>query len=490
MIKPLEHLQNHPGRVILIATALYLILGFWQDGLNLDAGMYATVARNIAESGNWLSLHFTDFYYSQFAEHPPLGIWGMAVVFKIFGASDATSRIIGALSAFGTVALTYLIGREALGKTLGFIAALLLLICINFISITNSALLDGPVTFFMVLAYWSVANPDKAKSRLPIGGAALGLAFLSKGLVAVPAFMTLFLYVILFRRDLLKSYQPYLSAALAIAIPALYLFLEMTLGPNYFWKYYFGIQLNELYDDIQPALHVKWYKFFWRYLTLFFPWSIFSLVGLGLIIKNRQSRLALIFVALFNVIFVYSFSGYGYNHYYAPVYPVGALIAAYPIYLYLENRGKTLGRFPLYFLGTLVFSFCIIPFTNLKIHHLRSPDINRLTPIVREVLDNSPTQYGVFLGRDTISWNSIAFCIWYWNSSIKFMTDDTYGVQDFIADPQFAYLLTPAGFLPAKSAAEGGSLILLRKTKTFDLYTRTSSAPPTKPSTEPPTESL
>ncbi|MBN4056973.1 glycosyltransferase family 39 protein [bacterium AH-315-J21] len=485
MIKPLEHLQEHPGQVILIATALYLILGFWQDGLNLDAGMYATVARNVAESGNWLSLHFTNFYHQQFAEHPPLGIWGMAVVFKIFGASDATSRIIGALSAFGTVALIYLIGREALGKTFGFIAALLLLICINFISITNSALLDGPVTFFMVLAYWSVANPDKAKSRLPIGGAALGLAFLSKGLVAVPAFITLFLYVMLFRRDLLRAYQPYLATALALGIPALFLLAEMTVGPNVFWKHYFGVQLNELYDDIRPALHTQWYRFFWRYLTLFFPWSIFSLVGFALIIKNRQTRLALIFVALFNVIFVYSFSNYGYNHYYAPVYPVGALIAAYPIYLYLQNRGKTLGRFPLYFLGVLIFSFCIIPFTNLKIHHLRMPDINKLTPIVKEVLVNSPTQNGVVLGRNTINWNLNALSIWYWNSSLKFMTDDNYGVQDFIADPQFAYLLTPTGFLPAKSAAEDGRLILLSETKTFNLYTRTSAAPPTKTSTEP-----
>lgn len=473
----LKSLQEHPGRVIVISTVLYLLLGSWQGGLNLDAAMYASVARNIAESGNWLSQRYTDFYFTQFAEHPPLAIWGMALMFKIFGATDTASRIIGALSALGSVALIYLIGREALGKAYGFLAAFILLICVNFISLTNSALLDGPVTFFMILAYWSVANPEKAKQRLPLGGAALGLAFLCKGLVAAPAFVALFLYVILFRRDLLKTYQPYLAAALALALPGLYVLIEMNLGPNYFWGHYFGSQLGDILAGLRPALEAEWYEFFFRFLKLFLPWSALVLVGLAFIIKNREKKLAFVSVALLSALIVFSFSKYVFNHYFAPVYPLGALVAAYPIILFLEHKEKTLGRFPLYFLAVWLMAFSVIPFTNLTIHHLRAPEVNALNPAIQKAIANSPTKNGAFIGQSWVNWNMVAQSSWYWNSSLLFVADTAYNVEKFLRDERFAYLVTPVAYAPAAETADRGGLVLAGESGPIRLYTRPAQPP-------------
>ena len=64
---------------LALCTAMLLTVGFQQTGIGLDSAIYASVARNVAEEGDWLNPSFTEFYHTPFAEHPPLLFWLQAL---------------------------------------------------------------------------------------------------------------------------------------------------------------------------------------------------------------------------------------------------------------------------------------------------------------------------------------------------------------------------------------------------------------------------
>ena len=109
-------------------------------------------------------------------------------------------------------------------------AALILILCVNFVSIGNSALLDVPMTFFLLLALWPFANPNRTRSRFLWSGVGLGLGFMVKGFAAAPMFLAVFLIVVIWRRKLLKTFAPYLAALIAVAIPGAYILVESLAG--------------------------------------------------------------------------------------------------------------------------------------------------------------------------------------------------------------------------------------------------------------------
>ena len=86
-----------------LGALMLLTLKLNQYGIGLDSAIYASVTRNIAEGGNWLSPTYTEFYHTQFAEHPPLVFWMLALVFKLFGVNDVTARLVSILTGWGSI---------------------------------------------------------------------------------------------------------------------------------------------------------------------------------------------------------------------------------------------------------------------------------------------------------------------------------------------------------------------------------------------------
>ena len=98
--KLVKWIESNPVTSLIICSGMFLSLGWWQDGINLDSTTYAVIARNITEHGGWFNPTYTPFYHSGFAEHPYLVLWMQAVIFKLFGANDSTARIFGQLCTF------------------------------------------------------------------------------------------------------------------------------------------------------------------------------------------------------------------------------------------------------------------------------------------------------------------------------------------------------------------------------------------------------
>ncbi len=65
-------IADHPALTLLVSAAIFLSLGWGQDGINLDSTTYSVIARNMAEQGRWFDPTYTPYSHTSFAEHPPL----------------------------------------------------------------------------------------------------------------------------------------------------------------------------------------------------------------------------------------------------------------------------------------------------------------------------------------------------------------------------------------------------------------------------------
>ena len=71
-----------------------------------DEPRYAWIARDIAESGDWVTPRL---YGKPWFEKPVLYYWSAALSFKLFGVSEAAARLPSAVFALmGTLALAWL----------------------------------------------------------------------------------------------------------------------------------------------------------------------------------------------------------------------------------------------------------------------------------------------------------------------------------------------------------------------------------------------
>jgi Dolichyl-phosphate-mannose-protein mannosyltransferase len=177
---------------ILILVTLYVCHFGHLGALGLvgpDEPRYAWIARDMAESGDWVTPRL---YGRAWFEKPVLYYWGGALSFKLFGVSEVTARLPSALCALlATLALAWLALRLD-GWELARWVLLLLPSTVGMIGFSHSAGPDMPfaatLTMAMVCAavvLGLVATKIPRNLSLLFWGFFLGAAVLAKGPAAV-----------------------------------------------------------------------------------------------------------------------------------------------------------------------------------------------------------------------------------------------------------------------------------------------------------------
>lgn len=291
------HLAERILWAVLIAATLSFcyfshlgLLGF----VGPDEPRYAWIARNMAETGDWV----TPVLYGQpWFEKPVLYYWGAAASFKLFGVSEAAARLPSALAALlASLALGWLAWRIWGAETARWFL-LLLPTSFAMIGFSHAAATDMPFSAMLTVAMVCAAvvlrlrRPDDASSRagstgqeatvrlthwmaLILFGVFLGAAVLAKG----PAALILcggavFFWALFTRRwkDALRLFHPAaLTAFFATALPWYWLCAHR--NPDFFRifiiEHNFKRYLTPEFRHIQP---------FWYYgpilLLAFLPWT-------------------------------------------------------------------------------------------------------------------------------------------------------------------------------------------------------------------------
>ncbi|MBI4526094.1 MAG: glycosyltransferase family 39 protein [Deltaproteobacteria bacterium] len=214
-------LQNTTGALrgkleLLILSAIGFFFLFWEIGLlgllDPNEGLYGSIAREMAESGDWITPRFNGVRY---LEKPPLYFWLTALTIKIFGPSEFSVRVWSAIPALGTMFLSWRLGRLLYGGKAGLASAIIYATSVGVFRYVRVAGPDFLLVFANTLAVYGFLISCQSNRSRPAGGEpvrarpsrflgsllfylGMGLGVLAKGLIGIlfpVAVMILFLAV-------------------------------------------------------------------------------------------------------------------------------------------------------------------------------------------------------------------------------------------------------------------------------------------------------
>ncbi|MBI5883455.1 MAG: glycosyltransferase family 39 protein [Elusimicrobia bacterium] len=184
-------------KVVVLLAALTAPFWFLAHPLwEVDDARYAEVPRAMAASGDWAVPRLNGFEY---VEKPPLWYWLAASSYAALGVAESSARLplagLALLAAAGVWWLGSWLPREGTPPGEGgppdtaLTAALAFSTCAGFLALSHSITPDLPLTAFLTwctaLILRALAHPEDGRWAGPLAWFFAGLAFLSKGLVAL-----------------------------------------------------------------------------------------------------------------------------------------------------------------------------------------------------------------------------------------------------------------------------------------------------------------
>jgi 4-amino-4-deoxy-L-arabinose transferase-like glycosyltransferase len=284
-----------PGPLAGLAAAKYHLLAlallcaavyFYRLGalpfLGPDEPRYAGVAREMYESGDWVTPRLAGLHWF---EKPALTYWLAAAGYALFGVSEFAARFGGALAATLGVLLVYCFGRQVGSARYGYLSAAALATSGLWVGFGQAATFDMPLAVSMALAFVSFFAWERGQAEGGRGNLlwlaccfGMGLAVLAKGLVGVVLPSTVIgLYLLLTGRVLWLLKRPSLlaigAAVFLATVSTWYAPMFLRHGQEFINEFFVGHHfqrfLTNKYKHPQP-----FYFFFFVALAGCFPWSV------------------------------------------------------------------------------------------------------------------------------------------------------------------------------------------------------------------------
>jgi 4-amino-4-deoxy-L-arabinose transferase-like glycosyltransferase len=327
---------------------------------DMDAAQ-AQIARNMIESGNWITMRLDGVLY---LEKAPLKYWLIAGSFAIFGVHDWAARLPIALAAIALCWVVARMGAWAFSERAGFYAGLMLATSAGLFLFTRVMIPDVMLTLAIALAIWSFLRALDEEEPRPglwaiVLAASLAAGVLVKGLVGIvlPAGGAFF-YLALTRRVFdLRSWRRLRPASgllifLAIAAPWHVLatlqnqpYFDFTLQSEpgqyrgFFWFYFINEHVLRFLGRRYPRDYntVPLFQFWLLHLVWLFPWSVLLpwAARLGFRPADRAGRTRLLALCWTGFVLLFFSLSTSQEYYSMPVYPALALLlgsaaAAFP----------------------------------------------------------------------------------------------------------------------------------------------------------------
>lgn len=341
---------------------IYLASCGWPALLDDADTVHAEAAREMAGSGDWITLHANTIRY---LEKAPLMYWSIAISYKLLGVSEFSSRLPIALATLGLMLATMLLGKWAFGERAGFYSALAIGTCIGIYLFTRVLWPDVILTLFITMAFYcflratgegsSSTSEAPGRSRYAYGIYFFGaLAVLTKGLIGAAFPAIIIVSYLLITGDIRKLAKLKLVTGtllfLLIAAPwhiAAGLANPGSLmtgtphpsqGRGFFWFYFLNEHLLRYIGKRYPADYdtVPLPLFLGLHLAWLFPWSLFlplAIKEIPLRVRNlnREHRIIL-FLVVWAVLIIFFFCFSTTQEYYTmPAYPAFALLIGFTL---------------------------------------------------------------------------------------------------------------------------------------------------------------
>jgi 4-amino-4-deoxy-L-arabinose transferase-like glycosyltransferase len=271
------------GVAALLACAafLFLINVSGHDLWPPDEPRFAQVAREMIQSGNYLSMQVNNQPYD---EKPPLLFWAIAAVSLPAGdVTELTARLPSVAAALLTVLCTYVLAQQLFGGQIAFWSALILLTMARFWWEARSVRTDMLFTACLcaaLLAFWLWHKERRARWWLLFYGA-IAAAVYAKG---PPGLIFPGLLVVAFywrQKKERQSFHWFLGLALVLAFVSLWFIpasirsvpSEGSTAHNLFrqtiGRFFLGVSKAQW-----PWYYVKVLPIDWLPWSFFLPWTV------------------------------------------------------------------------------------------------------------------------------------------------------------------------------------------------------------------------
>lgn len=319
--------------LMLLSLLLLIPPALYNPMASFDEAWYASVARNVVATGDWLTFHYNG---EPFWEKPPVGLWMIAASFRLFGISDFAARIPAIVCGIVCVLVAYRFGTRHGGVRVGALAALILISAQDFVRFAAKGQLDVPLTLLVtaqILFFWN--GLDRPRLQLA-SGLFLGLAIATKNQAGIIGAIVEAAYILLARDwRALRQWQWYAGRTFGLLTPAIWFLHQYAVhGQAFLDRYYFinyGMYLENA-DKAQAGGGIdRWAHL--RYLAtrhnVLFACALGGL-AFGLVRFWRRSDRLLLLLSIWVVLVPSLFTWYGAPHYWylMPMYPAVALLAA------------------------------------------------------------------------------------------------------------------------------------------------------------------
>jgi 4-amino-4-deoxy-L-arabinose transferase-like glycosyltransferase len=222
---------------VLAILAAVLAAGlFLPDLLGGDASQDAVMAMRMHLDGDWVHLVKNGRDY---LDKPHLLFWSAMVGYRLFGVHDWSYRLVSVLVCVLGGWSTLRLGTWLYGRTVGRIAAVMFLTAQTILLGNHDVRMDALLTGFTAFGLWQLAlYVDTGRLRpLLLGAAGVGLAFSSKGMIAVAVAGACLFFHVWARRAWRRLWSWRLAAglaafALAIAPVLVSYYLQFDLHPE------------------------------------------------------------------------------------------------------------------------------------------------------------------------------------------------------------------------------------------------------------------
>ena len=169
---------------LIALGVLCRIPGIWTWAIGPDASRYAAMADALNHHGEFL-LPWGDIYSPgtgpQYSHHfPPLFPAILAGFYRLFGFSEATTRLASFMIALLAIAVTYWCTKDLYGRTKGLVAGAVVSLSPVLVMTTNKAYAENLLVVLFVLAMWAILKSLERPWFIVLGALFAGLGYLTK----------------------------------------------------------------------------------------------------------------------------------------------------------------------------------------------------------------------------------------------------------------------------------------------------------------------
>ncbi len=277
--------QRAERRTWVVFAAVFCLAGFLlmfrlgeRSLRNPDEGRYAEIAREVLQSGDWVK---PTLYGVGYFRKPVLFYWLVAASFKTLGASEFSARLVPALFGLFGVVSAFFFCRRFFGRETAIFASAMLATNFWYLQIARYLVIDAVFSFFVVgalLCFYLSYSPGPANGRWFAASCfLLGLAFMTKGFLALVLVVAPVGLYLLMTGSLAKEFRPgrLLTGALVFFCVAVPWYWMMELREPGFVLYFLGHENFKRFVSREYEHQEPWFYYLIVLPLTLLPWSLY-----------------------------------------------------------------------------------------------------------------------------------------------------------------------------------------------------------------------